>query len=153
MNEVKEDLPWLLRKVVLPQNTDHAGVMWHGSYLLWLEEARISALLGVGLAYKELSDEGFEMPVVDLTIKYMLPLLHGENVVLKSWISRGKGARWQWETNFVKDSNDIAALANVDLVLIEKKDSGNRLLRSGPDYIANALVELQKGSSLKINEY
>ena len=153
MNEVKEDVPWLLRKVVLPQNTDHAGVMWHGSYFLWLEEARISALLGVGLAYKDLSDEGFEMPVVNLTIRYMLPLLHGESVVLQSWISKGKGARWQWKTKFVKDSNEIAALANVDLVLIEKEDSGNRLLRSGPAYISKALVELQKGPSLKINEF
>ena len=24
--------PWRLRKRVLPQHTDHAGVMWHGAY-------------------------------------------------------------------------------------------------------------------------
>ena len=148
MNKIQEELPWLLRKLVLPQNTDHAGVMWHGSYFLWLEEARISALLGVGLAYKDLSDEGFAMPVVDLNIKYIIPLLHGENVILQSWISRGRGARWQWKTKFVKDSNEIAALSNVDLVLIEKDDSGNRLLRTGPDHIAKALLELQEGPSL-----
>ena len=40
-----------LIKCVLPQHTDHAGVMWHGVYLNWLEEARIEALSQVGLTY------------------------------------------------------------------------------------------------------
>ena len=35
---------WILTKTVLPQHTDHAGVMWHGSYLNFLEEGRIDAL-------------------------------------------------------------------------------------------------------------
>ena len=35
---------WRLIKTVLPQHTDHAGVMWHGSYLNFLEEGRIDAL-------------------------------------------------------------------------------------------------------------
>ncbi len=145
MNEVNEAKPWLLKKVVLPQNTDYAGVMWHGSYFLWLEEARISSLLNVGLAYKDLSNEGFEMPVVHLDIRYRQPLFHGESVILQSWISSGKGARWHWKTNFVKQSNKIVAFANIDLVLIKRDGSGNRLLRNGPDHIMQALLELQKG--------
>ena len=35
---------WELIKLVLPQHTDQAGVMWHGCYLNFLEEARINAL-------------------------------------------------------------------------------------------------------------
>ena len=63
--------PWTLDKNVLPQHTDHAGVMWHGSYISWLEEARIEALESAGLSYSDLSKEGFEMPVVSLKINYM----------------------------------------------------------------------------------
>ena len=29
---------WVLVRRVLPQHTDHAGVMWHGSYVAWMEE-------------------------------------------------------------------------------------------------------------------
>ncbi len=137
--------PWLLKKIVLPQNTDHAGVMWHGSYVSWLEESRINALLDVGLAYKKLSDEGFEMPVVQLKIKYFIPLMHGDNVLLKTCVSPGKGPRWHWETKFQTASEKCAALANVDLVLIEKTNSGNRLLREGPAYISKALEDLKQG--------
>ena len=37
--------PWVLQRRVLPQHTDHAGVMWHGAYLAWLEEARVELVL------------------------------------------------------------------------------------------------------------
>ena len=42
---IQADQPrgWLLERRVLPQHTDHAGVMWHGAYLAWLEEARVEA--------------------------------------------------------------------------------------------------------------
>ena len=96
--------PWILKKIVLPQNTDQSGVMWHGSYISWLEEARINALGEVGLSYAEMSSGGFEMPVVDLQIKYLVPLFHGECIFLKTWVYKGKGPRWVWETQFFKDS-------------------------------------------------
>ena len=119
--------------------------MWHGAYLSWLEEARINSLLNVGLAYKDLSNEGFEMPVIQLNIEYRKPLLHGDKVVLQSWVYPGKGVKWHWETKFIKHSNQICALANVDLVLIKKEKAVNRLIRKGPAHICKALVDLQRG--------
>ena len=42
---------WKIEKIVLPQDADHAGVMWHGKYFNWLEESRINALSKVGISY------------------------------------------------------------------------------------------------------
>lgn len=140
--------PWLLKKTVLPQHTDHAGVMWHGSYLSFLEEARIKALSEVGLSYGDLSSQGYELPVVELQIKYVEPLFHGDNLVLQSWVSKGKGPRWQWQTKIFKDLKKPAALSVVDLVLIKRVMSGLNLLRKGPEHISKALVDLQKGPDL-----
>ena len=50
-------LPWRLDKRVLPQHTDHGGVMWHGAYVGWLEEARVEALAAVGLPYRLMAIE------------------------------------------------------------------------------------------------
>ena len=44
VTEQQHQRPWQIERTVLPQHTDHAGVMWHGSYLAWLEEARVDAL-------------------------------------------------------------------------------------------------------------
>ena len=60
MTEQQQPQPWRLIRRVLPQHTDHAGVMWHGAYLSWLEEAHVEALSAAGLAYADLSAEGLE---------------------------------------------------------------------------------------------
>ena len=46
---------WKINKTVLPQDSDHAGVMWHGNYFKWLEEARIDALSKAGINYFDLT--------------------------------------------------------------------------------------------------
>ena len=65
---------WRLTKTVLPQHTDHAGVMWHGSYLNFLEEGRIEALEKVGYSYSELSKKVSKSKFFqfNLDIKYLL---------------------------------------------------------------------------------
>ena len=87
---------WLLERRVLPQHTDHAGVMWHGAYLAWLEEARVEALAAAGIAYSDLSARGLELPVVSLTIDYKQPLFHGEAVQLWSEVLPRVGLKLPW---------------------------------------------------------
>ena len=79
-----ESNQWKFIKTVLPQHTDHAGVMWHGSYLNFLEEGRIDALDKVGLSYSKLSKKGFEIPVIAIQINYKISFIHGEKVLMKS---------------------------------------------------------------------
>ena len=74
--------------------------MWHGSYLNWLEEARVAALSQAGISYGDLSSQGYEMPVVSLRMDYKTALFHGDEVLLKSWIMPKKGPRWPWKTIF-----------------------------------------------------
>ena len=76
--------PWRLSKRVLPQHTDHAGVVWHGTYVAWLEEARVEALAMAGASYGEIAARGLEMPVVSLQIEYRRSLHHGDIVHLDS---------------------------------------------------------------------
>ena len=47
-----------LTKTVLPQHSNHAGVMSHGKYFNWLEERRINALSKAGINYIDLSKKG-----------------------------------------------------------------------------------------------
>ena len=110
---------WLLERRVLPQHTDHAGVMWHGAYLAWLEEARVEALAAAGIAYSDLSARGLELPVVSLTIDYKQPLFHGEAVQLWSEVLPRVGLRLPWRSRFVAASGKLAAEARVELVLVE----------------------------------
>ena len=79
-----------------PHQTDYAGVVWHGTYIQWLEEARIEYLRSLGLDYSELVALGCELPVVDLSIRYHYSLRLGDEAVLRTRMNEMSGVRMHW---------------------------------------------------------
>ena len=138
---------WELTKTVLPQHTDHAGVMWHGSYLHFLEEGRIDALDKVGLSYSELSRKGFEIPVISLQIKYKLSFFHGENILLTSRFKFKNKIRLTCKTLFLKSNGNIGAEAIVDLVFVRKINDSIKIVRDIPLQTKNKLLLLENGQN------
>ena len=141
---------WKLKKTVLPQHTDHAGVMWHGSYLNFLEEGRIDALNKVGTSYSKLSESGFEIPVISAAIKYKISFFHGERCLLKSKFQRKNKLRLNCKTIFLKSNGDLGAEAIIELVVIRRKNESMKLVRELPLEIKNKLLLLEDGP--KIND-
>jgi len=139
--------PWVLRRRVLPQHTDHAGVMWHGAYLAWLEEARVEALAQAGLAYSDLSARGLELPLVSLSINYRQALLHGDQVTLESVVLPRQGVKLPWQSRFISAAGVVAAEARVELVLVDLSagPGQRRLLRQLPPDLAAAVQRLING--------
>ena len=147
VTEKQHQRPWQIERAVLPQHTDHAGAMWHGSYLAWLEEARVEALRRAGLAYSDLSERGLELPVISLKIDYRQALLHGETVRVESWVLPQKGVKLPWRSAFLKANGSVAAEAHVELVLVDlsRGPGQRRLLRKAPEDLRQALEHLKEG--------
>ena len=139
---------WELKKIVLPQHTDHAGVMWHGSYLDFLEESRIEALDEVGLPYSELSKNGFEIPVISIQLKYKISFIHGEKVLLKSQFKLENKIRLTCKTLFLKSNGDIGAEAILGLVVVRKGNESIKLVRELPLQVKQILLLLEKGPKI-----
>ncbi len=53
------------------------NVVWHGSYPLYLEDAREAFGAEYGLDYMSYFDNGFFAPLVDMSIQYKRPILYG----------------------------------------------------------------------------
>ena len=136
---------WILTKTVLPQHTDHAGVMWHGSYLNFLEEGRIDALDKVGLSYSKLSKKGFEIPDVSVQMRYKKSFIHGEKIILTSQFKLENKIRLTCKTLFLKSNGDIGAEAIIGLVVVRKTNESIKLVRELPVQIKNILLMLEEG--------
>ena len=134
---------WIIRKEVMPQHTDHAGVLWHGYYLNWLEEARIDALFKVGIKYIDLIKDGYEMPVVSIEIKYKSPILHGEEILIESEFVINESPRIKINSNFIRKNNIITTSSSIDLVLINKENFS--IVRKKPKFFLEALNKLKNG--------
>ena len=151
MNAIKNKNPWKIIKTVLPQHTDHAGVMWHGSYLNFLEEGRIDALNKIGIPYSKLSKLGFEIPVISIKINYKLSFHHGEVVQLITEFNRINKIRLNCTTLFLKENDDVGAEAIIELVLVRKENEALKVLRELPLQIKNIFLLLEQGPKNKAN--
>ncbi|SBO43477.1 acyl-CoA thioesterase [Cyanobium sp. NIES-981] len=146
---MEEPRSWRMERRVLPQHTDHAGVMWHGAYVAWMEEARVQALEAAGLAYSELSGRGLELPVVGLAISYRQALFHGDLVQVRSVVLPRQGIKLPWYCCFVAPDGAVAAEAQVELVLLDSSAGPDRrrVLRRLPPDLAAAVEALRRGPS------
>ena len=56
---------------------DSMGVVWHGHYSVYFEDAREEFGKQYDLGYLMMYGKGFFEPIVDLSIKYKKPLIYG----------------------------------------------------------------------------
>ena len=75
------------------EETDQMGVIYHGNYITWFEQARSGFFRSLGYPYKQLEDEGFWIPVIEVGCKYIAPAKYDEEVYVKTSVDQFKGVR------------------------------------------------------------
>ncbi len=137
---MKSNSVWKINKIVLPQDSDHAGVMWHDNYFNWLEEGRINALSEVGVNYFDLTKRGFDLPLINSSIKYIKPLYLGEKIIIESIFNIGKSPKINVNSKFLNEKKEVLTIAEVNMVLINKDKF--TLIRKRPDFLSKAFCKL-----------
>jgi acyl-CoA thioester hydrolase len=64
---------WELRLRVRFSEVDSYGVVWHGRYLAWFEEARNDLARGYGFTPSVLARSGYQLPVRDVSLTFKSP--------------------------------------------------------------------------------
>jgi acyl-CoA thioester hydrolase len=72
--------------------TDAMGVVHHAAYLPYLESARVEYLRAAGHPYDLLRKEGVELPVVELSVRYLRPVHFDEMVDVHLVVASSSGA-------------------------------------------------------------
>lgn len=62
--------------------TDMMGVVYHGNYLPWFEVGRTNLLKELGLPYRRLEEEGFRLPVLEVSARYLRPAVYDDTVTI-----------------------------------------------------------------------
>ncbi len=62
--------------------TDMMGVVYHGSYLPWLEIGRTTLLKELGLPYRDLEAQGYFLPVLEVAVKYLRPARYDDALTI-----------------------------------------------------------------------
>lgn len=124
-----------------PNHTDYSGAVWHGSYIAWMEEARVECLHSLGIDYAELVALGCELPVVELSLRYHRPIRMGMTAVVKTRMAEMAGVRINWDYQIQSvDGAELYLTGRVTLVAVDSEQG--KILRQLPSAIKEALVKL-----------
>jgi len=123
---------------VFPHHTDYAGVVWHGAYINWLEEARVVWLAEAGVGYAELVAEGIELPVMEMFVRYHRSARMGDRLLISAKTDQ-QGVRLLWEYQIYRHS-ELCLTAQVSLVPVDMHRG--KILRSLPKSLEGAIAKL-----------
>ena len=58
------------------------GVVYHGNYLPWFEVGRTTLLKELGLPYRQLEADGYRLPVLEVSAKYLRPAVYDDTITI-----------------------------------------------------------------------
>lgn len=69
---------------VFYSDTDAYGVVWHGSYLRWMEIGRVELCEKVGYSLTKLFEDDVTLPVAEINIRYKSPARLEEKLLIET---------------------------------------------------------------------
>jgi acyl-CoA thioester hydrolase len=72
------------RVTVRFKEADALGIVWHGHYVTYLEDARQALGAAIGLSYEDFLAHDFFAPLVDLKLQYKAPARYGDKLDVKA---------------------------------------------------------------------
>ena len=76
--------------------TDQMGVAYHGGYFAWFEVGRTDLLRGRGMTYKDLEAADLHLPVIEVSARFLKPVLYDDLIEVRTRVSEHSGARVQF---------------------------------------------------------
>ncbi len=123
---------------VYPHHTDYSGVVWHGTYLQWMETARVECLRAAGFSFEEVVASGVDLPVVEINIRYLRSAKMGDDILVRTRLLPEK-LRLVWEYE-IRTPEELCITATVTLVAVDLEK--RKVLRALPPSLEGAIAHL-----------
>lgn len=129
---------------VQPHHTDYAGVVWHGTYIAWMEEARVEYLHAYDIDFAGWVRAGVDLPVIDLSLQYRQPMTLGMTAVLKLWVAPRRGVKLVWH-HAIQDHATQTTCVYGQATLVPVNREQRKVLRKLPTVIQTEFERLFRG--------
>jgi acyl-CoA thioester hydrolase len=111
---------------------DAMNIVWHGSYALYFEDAREEFGRQFGLSYKLYTENATPAPLVELSFKYIKPLLHGQRARVEIIFRNTAAAKicFDYEIRLSSDNSLIATGSSTQVFI----DLNHNLFWTNPPF-------------------
>jgi acyl-CoA thioester hydrolase len=119
-------------------DVDLVGVVWHGHYLKYLENARWALMERLGYGFKRMVDSGYAWPVVDLQVKFLHVARFGDQL-------HARASLVEWENRLavnylVTRTTDAVRIARARTVQVAVDSRTGELQFACPHAFVNAVL-------------
>lgn len=114
-------------------DTDAYGVVWHGSYLRWLEMGRVLWCEDMGHNLSDLKEKDIVLPVVNLNVRYKSSAKLDDELIISTWIEKFNNLSVTFKQAIKsKKTGKVYIEAEVDVVAI---NNSGKLYRRMPQIL------------------
>lgn len=131
------------RARVLYADTDRMGIVYHASYLRYLELARVELIRAAGLPYVELEARGLALPLTEIAVRYVAPALYDDVMTVHIALSRLSRVRVCFRYRIVVEAGDRLALdEDVEILTAETRHACVRVATGRPDRLPDEVYDV-----------
>lgn len=99
-------------------DTDCFGVMWHGSYIKWLELGRVRLMESKGIRLSKPDEkDGYIYPVVEQNLKYKAPGPYQDNLTLTTTLEI-QGPKLLFQQDFFSQEQQKITLSALTTIMV-----------------------------------
>lgn len=99
--------------------TDRMGLLHHANYLVYFEQARIELLRSMGVAYKDLEDQGYLMVLTKVEVQYRRPAQYDDLLTIRTTVARTTMVRIDHRYEVFR-ANDLVAEGASTLACVDR---------------------------------
>ena len=117
-------------------DTDAYGVVWHGTYLRWMEKGRVDLCDMLGLDLVAMKNDVL-LPVANMNVRYKASARLDDDIIIETWIEKFNSLSVTFG-QLIKSKKDekIYIKAEFDVVAINE---AGKLYRRMPEVVTSAL--------------
>lgn len=96
-------------------DTDAMGIVYYANYLRWFEMGRTEMMRHLGIAYKEIEDQGVYLPVSEVFCKYHRPAKYDDVLIIETRIDFLKKVSLQFSYRILRAQDGVELVSGTTL--------------------------------------
>ena len=105
------------------EEVDSLGIVWHGRYASYFEDARVSFGDRYGIGYMDFYSNGVVAPVKQMHFDYHKPLRFGDKMTIEAILHWSEAARINFEFIIRNSSGELATTGYSVQMMLDFKDN------------------------------
>ncbi|MYL84804.1 acyl-CoA thioesterase [Desulfovibrio aerotolerans] len=103
------------------EEADPLGIVWHGRYASYFEDARESLGNSLGIGYVDFFAKGYSIPLRHLSVDFLSPLIYPEEFTVEAILHWTEAMRLNYEFVLRGPDQDIRATGCTIHLLVDSK--------------------------------